>query len=82
MCTINRQGTWAKAREVLEEIHELVRCLTNETVFMNEHASNTFHVQCRLPEAKDELLEYIESLMEHRDEVELRRYREMVTRAF
>ena len=59
-----------------------MRCLTNDTVFMNEHASNTFHVQCRLPEAKDELLECIEGLMDHRDEADLRRYREMVNRAF
>ncbi len=42
----------------------------------------TFHVQCRLPEAKDELLEYIEGLMEHRDETDLRCCREMVIRAF
>lgn len=26
--------------EKLEEIYELVRCLTNDTIFMNEHASN------------------------------------------
>ncbi|MBQ9515756.1 MAG: hypothetical protein IJR57_06560 [Ruminococcus sp.] len=25
--------------EKLEEIYELVRCLTNDTIFMNEHAS-------------------------------------------
>jgi len=69
-------------KEKLEEIHEFVRCLTNDTIFMNEHASNTFHVQCRLPEAKEKLLAYIESLIANRDEVELRQYREMVTRAF
>ena len=54
----------------------------SDTVFMNEHASNTFHVQCRLPESKDKLLAYIEQLMASKDEAELRRYREMVTRAF
>ena len=68
--------------EKLEEIHEFVRCLTNNTIFMNEHASNTFHVQCRLPEAKKELLTYIEELMDSEDETGLRRYREMVTQAF
>ena len=69
-------------KEKLEEIHELVRCLTNDTIFMNEHASNTFHVQCRLPESKGKLLAYIESLIESKDESELRQYRKMVTRAF
>jgi len=49
---------------------------------MNEHASNLFHVQCRLPEAKEELLAYIEKFMESSDEKELRQYRERVTRAF
>ena len=41
--------------EKLEEIHELVRCLTNDTIFMNEHASNLFHVKCRIPEAKESI---------------------------
>ena len=78
------KGMYVESTEMekLEEIHELVRCLNNDTIFMNEHASNTFHVQCRLPEAKDELLAHIEGFMERRDEAELRRYREMVTRAF
>lgn len=65
-----------------KEIHGLVRRLTVATIFMNEHASNTFHVSCPLPYAKDELLAHIETLMETRDEGELRQYREMVTRAF
>lgn len=68
--------------EKLEEIHEFVRCLTNNTIFMNEHASNLFHVKCRIPEQKDELLEYIRKFMEESDEKELRRYRERITRAF
>ena len=49
---------------------------------LNEHASNLFHVQCRLPEAKEELLAYIQKFMENSDEKELRQYRERVTRAF
>ena len=61
---------------------ELVRCLNNDTIFMNEHASNLFYVQCRLPEAKEELLAYIQKFMESSDEKELRQYRERVTRAF
>ncbi|MBR1885852.1 MAG: radical SAM protein, partial [Schwartzia sp.] len=69
-------------REKLEEIHEFVRCLTNDTIFMNEHASNLFHVKCRIPEAKEELLAYIKKFMDSKDEKELRDYREMVTRAF
>ena len=68
--------------EKLEEIHEFVRRLTNDTIFMNEHASNLFHVKCRLPDAKEELLAYIRKFMEESDESELRKYREMITRAF
>lgn len=68
--------------EKLEEIHELVRCLDNDTIFMNEHASNLFHVQCRIPEKKDELLAYIRKFTEESDEEKLRQYREMITRAF
>ncbi len=68
--------------EKLEEIHELVRCLNNDTIFMNEHASNLFLVQCRLPEDKGKLLDYIRKFMESNDEEELRRYRERITRAF
>jgi len=68
--------------EKLEEICKFVRCLTNDTIFMNEHASNLFHVKCRIPEQKEELLEYIRKFMEESDEKELRRYRERITRAF
>ena len=49
---------------------------------MNEHASNLFHVKCRIPEQKEELLEYIRKFMEESDEKELRRYRERITRVF
>jgi hypothetical protein len=49
---------------------------------MNEHASNLFHVKCRLPEAREELLAYIQKFMEGSDEKELRKYRERITRAF
>lgn len=78
------KGAYAESeeREKLEEIYEFVRCLTNETIFMNEHASNLFHVQCKLPESKNELLESIKNFMESKDEKELRRYREMITCAF
>jgi radical SAM superfamily enzyme YgiQ (UPF0313 family) len=68
--------------EKLEEILEFVRCLTNDTIFMNEHASNLFHVQCRIPESKEELLSYIRKFMEENDEKKLRQYREYITRAF
>lgn len=78
------KGLYTESTEMekLEEIHELVRCLTNDTIFMNEHASNLFHVKCRIPEAKEELLKYIEKFMASKDEAELRQYREMITRAF
>lgn len=68
--------------EKLQEIRELVRCLTCDTVFMNEHASNLFHVKRRIPEAKDELLAYIDRFVEEHDEASLRHYREVVARAF
>ena len=46
------------------------------------HASNLFHVECRIPEQKEELLAYIRKFMEDSDEKKLRQYREYVTRAF
>ena len=75
-------GVESGEMEKMEEIHELVRCLTNDTVFMNEHASNLFHVECRIPEKKDELLSYIRKFMESHDETQFRKYREQITRAF
>ena len=68
--------------EKLEEIYEFVKCLTNDTIFMNEHASNLFHVECRLQEQKEELLSYIRKFIEENDEKKLRQYREYITRAF
>lgn len=59
-----------------------MRCLTNDIVFMNEHASNLFHVQCRIPHAKDQLHAYIDDFIERSSEGELRGYREAVTLAF
>lgn len=38
--------------------------------------------KCRIPEQKEELLEYIGKIMEESDEKELRRYRKRITRAF
>ena len=78
------KGLYTESTEMekLEEIHELARCLTNDTIFMNEHASNLFHVKCRIPEAREELLKYIKQFMENSDEKELRQYRERITRAF
>ncbi len=78
------KGLYTESTEMekLEEIHELVCCLTNDTIFMNEHASNLFHVRCRIPEAKEELLAYIRKFMEESDEKTLRQYRERITRAF
>lgn len=78
------KGLYAESTEMekLEEIYELVKCLTNDTIFMNEHASNLFHVQCRIPEQKEELLSYIRKIMEESDEKKLRQYREYITQAF
>ena len=79
-----QKGLWEESTEMekMEEIHELVRCLTNDTVFMNEHASNLFHVECRIPEKKDEQLSYIRKFMESHDETQFRKYREQITHAF
>ena len=68
--------------EKLEEIHELVRCQNNDTIFMNEHASNLFDVQCQIPEQKEELLSYIRKFIQEHDEKGVRQYREYITRAF
>ncbi len=68
--------------EKLEEIYELIKCLTNDTIFMNEHASNLFHVKCRIPEKKEELLSYISKFIEDNDENKLRQYREYITGVF
>ena len=78
------KGAYVESTEMekLPEIYEFVRCLTNDTIFMNEHASNLFHVQCRLPESKSDLLAYIKAFMDGNDENDLRRYRKMITRAF
>ena len=78
------KGLYTESTEMekLEEIYELLRCLTNVTIFMNEHASNLFHVQCRIPESKEELLACIRKFMEENDEKKLREYREYITRAF
>jgi len=69
-------------KEKLEEAKEFVRCLTNNTVFMTEHASNLFHVECRLPDDKEQLMAYIQQIIDGKDEKDLRRYREYITRAF
>ena len=69
-------------KEKLEEIQEFIHCLTNKTIFMNEHASNLFHVKCNLPDDKEAVLDYIQKLIDGKDEAELREYREYITRAF
>jgi len=69
-------------KEKLAEAQELVRCLTNDTIFMTEHASNLFHVECQLPCDKQALIDYIQQLIDGKDEADLRRYREYITRAF
>ena len=49
---------------------------------MNEHASNLFHVKCSLPEDKKGVLDYIQKLIDGKNEAELREYREYISRAF
>lgn len=78
------KGLYTESTEMekLEELYEFICCLNTDTVFMNEHASNLFHVCCRIPESKEDLLSYIRDFMEKSDEKELRAYRERITRAF
>ena len=45
-------------------------------------ATLLFHVQRRIPHAKDELLAYIDDFIRDSTEAELRGHREVVTRAF
>ena len=66
----------------LEEIYEFIRCLDNDTIFMNEHGSNLFHVKCEIPREKENLLAYIKEFMQNSDEKKLSQYRKMIVRAF
>ena len=47
-----------------------------------DNQRNMKYKKCRIPEQKEELLEYIGKIMEESDEKELRRYRKRITRAF
>lgn len=84
LCRMVQQGMYSESseKEKLAEAQEFVRSLTNRTVFMTEHASNLFHVECRLPDDKDELIAYIQKLADDKDEKDLRSYREMMAGAF
>ena len=68
--------------EKLEELQELLRCLNCETTFMNEHASNFFHIACELPRQRDEAIAYIQNIIDTSNEDELRRYREAAVQVF
>ena len=72
----------ATEKEKLEETQELLRLLTCETVFMNEHASNVFHIACELPRQRDEAIEYIQRVIDKADEAEMRTYRENAAKIF
>ena len=72
----------ATEMEKLQETQELLRRLTCETVFMNEHASNVFHIACELPAQRDDAIAHIQSVIDGTDEATLRRYREEATKAF
>jgi len=69
-------------KEKLEGTQGFIRNLTNETIFMNEHASNVFHVQCNLPEGKDAVIDYIQKIIDTKDESVLRDYRDYITQVF
>lgn len=73
-----KSGEFVEAPEIekLEETKELISCLDCETVFMNEHASNSFHLICHLPDQKIEALEYIQDVIDRSTEESLRAYRE------
>ena len=42
----------------------------------------TEHVKCNLPEDKKGVLDYIQKLIDGKEEAELRKYREYISRAF
>ena len=68
--------------EKLEETQELIRNLNCETVFMNEHASNFFHLICNLPDQKEAAIAYIQNVIDTSSEEELRKYRESAIETF
>ena len=68
--------------EKLGELQGFLRCLNCETTFMNEHASNFFHIACELPRRRGEAIAYVQSVVDTSDEDELRRYREAAVQVF
>ncbi|ALF45165.1 radical SAM protein [Campylobacter curvus] len=69
-------------KEKLEEAREFIVRLDNHTIFMNEHASNLFHVKCNLPDEKEALINFISELIESKDESKMQKYREIVANSF
>jgi len=81
---LEQRGAWCQEGEVekLEETIELLGDLTNETVFMNEHASNSFHIVAELPRQRDEAISYVRQFIDEADEKDLAGFREMIVQAF
>ncbi|EJP75899.1 radical SAM protein [Campylobacter sp. FOBRC14] len=69
-------------KEKLEEAREFIVRLDNHTIFMNEHASNLFHVKYNLPDEKEALINFISELIESKDESKMQKYREIVANSF
>ena len=74
--------TEAGEHERLQEMQEFIRRLTNETVFLSDHASVPFRVRARLPEQKQELIDGIQSVIEALPEEQLRTHRKTAEQYF
>ena len=69
-----QKGAFVEAgeHERLQEMQVFIRCLTNETIFLSDHASVPFKVRVKLPEQKQELINGIQSVIDHVSEEQLR----------
>ena len=73
-----KKGTWQEEMEIekLIELRTLIENLNIETTFLTMGASNLIQVRGDLPYGKKKMLKYLDDIIEHADEKELRRYRE------
>lgn len=75
-----QKGRFEEAGEVerLQELQEFLRRLDNDTLFQAYHVSVPFQVRTRIPEHTQELIGWIQELIDTKGEKGLRRYREEV----
>ena len=75
-----QRGTWQEESETekYQEVRTLVEHLEIPTVFAALGASNAFQIQGELPRDRENLLAFLDEIIENTGEDELRRYRESV----